>query len=379
MDAAALKVFEAVARTGGMNRAAAALNTVQSNVTARVQALEAEVGCALFARHSRGVALTPAGERLLPYAARLTQLLADAARATRDDGAPRGPLAIGTLETVAALRLSPLLTDFVAAWPEVELAIRPGTTAELIEAVLERQVEGAFVCGPVAHPNLAEEAMFTEELALLAAPGVTSVTAALAGGAVRIVVLRAGCSYRQRLEALLARRGIAVPRLLEFGTLEAIFGCVAAGLGVTLLPRALVGPVWRAGRVSVLRLPAAEARVSTVFIRRRDGFVSSALRAFLARARACVVEMRVDGTWDQRLAVSGAFGRGRTGARAEGADHEHAVEPAPVLPADIGQHASMTEAAARVQVDARQGGGIADHRDQQAQAKRLAALDQGRQ
>ena len=64
-------------------------------------------------------------------------------------------------------------------------------------------------------------------------------------------MLRAGCSYRQMLEALLARRGITVARRLEFGTLEAIFGCVAANLGITLLPRALIGPVWSAGRVSL--------------------------------------------------------------------------------------------------------------------------------
>ena len=56
MDTADLKVFEAVARAGGMNRAAAELHTVQSNVTARVRALEAELGCSLFDRHSRGVA-----------------------------------------------------------------------------------------------------------------------------------------------------------------------------------------------------------------------------------------------------------------------------------------------------------------------------------
>ena len=59
MDAADLKVFEAVARLGGMNRAASELNTVQSNVTARVRQLEDELGTTLFQRHSRGVALTP--------------------------------------------------------------------------------------------------------------------------------------------------------------------------------------------------------------------------------------------------------------------------------------------------------------------------------
>jgi LysR family transcriptional regulator, cell division regulator len=67
MDAGDLRVFEAVARLGGMSRAAIELNTVQSNVTARVLLLEEELGTPLFHRHSRGVALTDAGRRLLPY------------------------------------------------------------------------------------------------------------------------------------------------------------------------------------------------------------------------------------------------------------------------------------------------------------------------
>jgi LysR family transcriptional regulator, cell division regulator len=285
LDTAELRVFEAVARAGGMNRAALELNTVQSNVTARIQALEVELGCTLFVRHSRGVSLTAAGQRLLPYARRLAWLLADAARAARDDGVPSGPLTLGSLETTAALRLSPLFASYAAACPEVDLAVRPGTTAELIEAVLDRRVEGAFVCGPVAHPSLVEQVMFQEELAILAAPGLASVEAATQGGIARIVVLRAGCSYRQRLEMLLARRGIAVPRLMEFGTLEAIFGCVSAGLGITLLPRALIGPVWQSGRVSLHPLPPEEAMVTTVFIHRREAHLSSALRAFLEHVR----------------------------------------------------------------------------------------------
>jgi DNA-binding transcriptional LysR family regulator len=285
MDTTGLRVFEAVARTGGMNRAAAELHTVQSNVTARIRGLEDELGCPLFARHSRGVALTPAGQRLLPYARRVAWLLADAVRAVRDDGTPRGPLTIGSLETTAALHLSPVFASYAAAYPEVDLAIRAGTTAELIEAVLDRRLEGAFVCGPVAHPSLIEQVMYEEELAIVAAPGLASVEAATQGGIARIVVLRAGCSYRQRLEMVLAKRGIAVPRLMEFGTLEAIFGCVAAGLGITLLPRALIGPVWRSGRVSLHRLPPEEALVTTVFIHRREAHLSSALRAFLDHVR----------------------------------------------------------------------------------------------
>jgi DNA-binding transcriptional LysR family regulator len=194
MDAADLKVFEAVARLGGMSRAAAELHTVQSNVTARIRALEARLGTPLFQRHSRGVALTAAGRRLLPYALRVQRLLEEARRAAVDDGRPRGALAIGSLETTAALRLAPLLSAYVAAYPLVDLALRTGTTSELIEEVLEQRVEGAFVCGPVSHPELAQEVVFREELALLTAPGVSSLDQLLGQPEVKIIVLRAGCS-----------------------------------------------------------------------------------------------------------------------------------------------------------------------------------------
>lgn len=294
MDAGDLRVFAAVARLGGINRAASVLNTVQSNVTARVRALETELGAPLFLRHSRGVALTEAGQRLLPYAARVEQLLAEARRAVADDGSPRGPLAVGTLESTMALRLAPILAGYAEAHPAVDLVLRPGTTAELIDAVLARQLDGAFVCGPVAHPELHEERLFEEELVLVTAPRLATLDAALRRPGLKIVVLRLGCSYRQRLEEILARRGIVGLRRLEFGTLEAIFAAVAAGLGVTLFPRALVAEAVRAGRLAVHALPRAEGRVRTVFVRRRDAPESSALAAFLARARRGVPAAEAD-------------------------------------------------------------------------------------
>ena len=289
MDAGDLRVFEAVARLGGMNRAAAELHTVQSNVTARIRALEARLGTPLFHRHSRGVALTAAGRRLLPYALRVQRLLEDARRAALDDGRPRGALAIGSLETTAALRLSPVLAAYAAAFPEVDLVLSTGTTCELIDAVLQHRLEGAFVCGPVDHLELEREPVFGEELVLISAPSVRALEAALTAGDLRIVVLRAGCSYRQRLEDLLARGGVVGVRLLEFGSLEAILGSVAADLGVTLLPRSVVDEArWRS-RVALHALPAAEARVETLFVRRRDAFVSSALAAFLQHVRPASV------------------------------------------------------------------------------------------
>ena len=286
MDVSDLRIFEAVARLGGINRAAADLHTVQSNVTTRLRLLEEELGARLFDRGSRGVVLTAAGQRLLPYAYTIRDEMENARRAVIEDGVPRGPMTIGSLDTTTAIRLSPILAGYVASYPDVDVTLRTGTTNELIQSVLQRGLEGAFVCGPVHHPELIEETIFREELVIMAPPSSSTLASLLSQPDLRIVVLRAGCSYRQRLEEILVRRGVVGLRLLEFGTLEAIFGCVAAGLGLSLLPKALIGPVWQCGRVVTHSLPTADALVNTVFIRRHNGFLSSALAAFLSHVRS---------------------------------------------------------------------------------------------
>ena len=293
MDASDLRIFEAVARLGSMSRASEALNTVQSNVTSRIRALEEELGIELFHRTNRGVSPTPAGQRLLPYAAGVASLLAEARRAAIDEGSPAGPLVVGSLETTAAMWLSPVLASYTASWPDVDLTLRTGTTCELVEKVLKRELDGAFVCGPVDHQALDESVLFREELVILTAPGTTDLDTGLAKPNLKVIVLRAGCSYRLVLEAALARRGIVGFRLLEFGTLESIFNCVSAGLGLTLLPKRLVGAVWPADRVAVHRLENDQGLVDTVFIRRRDTSPSSALMAFLQTARGKWEPVRV--------------------------------------------------------------------------------------
>jgi DNA-binding transcriptional LysR family regulator len=285
MDVADLRIFEAVARLSAMSRAASELNTVQSNVTARIRLLEESVGASLFQRHSRGVSLTAAGQRLLPYAGKVIQLIDEARGAVADDGQPKGRLILGSLETTAMLRLPDVLARFAAAYPAVDLALTTGTTSELVQQVLERRVEGAFVCGPVDHPALAQEGVYHEELAMVTAPAMRRLSDVLHQRDMKIVVLRLGCSYRQRLEAVLAKRGVVGLRHLEFGTLDAILGCVAAGIGITLLPRSVVEGARRQGRIAVHRLPAEESRVDTVFIRRRDTLGSSAMAAFIQCAR----------------------------------------------------------------------------------------------
>lgn len=286
MDAADLKFFETVVRLGSMSRASEELHTVQSNVTTRIQALEQELGAKLLLRTNRGVSPTAAGKRLLPYAAVVARVLADARQAALDNGTPAGALTVGTLETTAAMRLSPVMARYTATYPDVDLTLRTGTTCELIEQVLDRQLDGAFVCGPVSHSALTEEVFFDEELVVLTAPDVKDLNACLRRPNLKIIVLRAGCSYRLILEAALASRGVVGVRVLEFGTLESIFSTVSAGLGLTLFPMRLIGSACAEGRVAVHSLGSSESRVQTVFVRRHDTYASSALTRFLGAARA---------------------------------------------------------------------------------------------
>jgi DNA-binding transcriptional LysR family regulator len=236
-------------------------------------------------RQSRGVSLTPAGRRLLPYAERFRTLLAQARQAVADNGTPQGPLLLGSLETAAALRLPRILAAFAQAHPAVDLTLATGTSAALIEDVLQSRLDGAFVVGPVRHPELREEMISHEEMVLVTARDVAGWEALRHRSGVKIVVFRAGCSYRARLESMLAERGVVGVRHIEFGTLEGILGCVAAGIGVTMLPRGAIDVAWRDGPLRLHALPASERWTGTVFIRRTDAFLSSAVTAFLDMAR----------------------------------------------------------------------------------------------
>jgi DNA-binding transcriptional LysR family regulator len=293
LDLSDLATFSAVARCGGITRAASELNTVQSNVTNKIKALEAEVGLALFERHSRGMTLTGAGRRLLPYAERVAALAREAMFAARDEGVPKGPLAIGSMETTAAVRLPSLLADFHRRFPAVQLTLRTGPTAMLVAAVLEGALDGAFVAGPVDHPELSSTTAFREELVLVTARRWSSLAKLRAGipeSGPTALVFRVGCSYRQRLEQVLATLGWPSASRCEFGTLDGIIGCVAADMGVTLLPRAVVERSQVTEDVRIHKLNDAQAHVDTLFIRRRVTHEDSAMRGFTL----CLQEGRKD-------------------------------------------------------------------------------------
>jgi DNA-binding transcriptional LysR family regulator len=281
VDIKDLRVFRAVAQEGSISKAAQSLNYVQSNVSARMQALEEELGATLLYRHNRGISLTTAGQRLLDYSERILHLFDEAFKAMQDTGVPSGTLTVGSIDEAAAIRLPPLLASYHRAYPEVDIQMVTGITAELTRRVLDYEVEGAFVNGPIDHPELVSIPVIEEELVLVTPPSQGTISSWDDLEVRTYIVMMTRCLYRGLLEEWLAETEVPPMKVMEIGTWEGILNCVSAGLGFTLLSRSFVARWEESGAVACHRLPGRSGKMDTVFIYRKDVYMSAALRAFL--------------------------------------------------------------------------------------------------
>lgn len=275
MDIKDLLVFTTVAEEKNISKAAKSLSYVQSNVTMRIQQLEAELGIQLFQRSGKGVTLTSSGELLHRYAEQILRLTNEATAAVQSSShTPIGPLKIGATESTAALRLPPLLSTYCTAYPDVDFILETHTTDVLIQLVLERKLEGAFVADSCDHPDL--NSLFTrdEELVLVSRHPLPSLYSL---NDMNLLAFSSGCAYRHTLEMLLTKEGVFPKRILEFGTIEAIIGCVKAGMGVAIMMKSIVSNY---NSLTLTPLPEPYRKVPTFFITRKDAFVSAALREF---------------------------------------------------------------------------------------------------
>lgn len=286
MEMRQLKIFCAVAEHGSFTAAAEKVHTVQSNVTMRVKELETELGQPLFIRQKGGVVLTSAGQTFLGYAQRILHLTEESRQALLDTSTPTGLLRLGSMETTAAIRLPRVLAKYRQRYPRVQLSLLTGTTAELIKAVEQHRIDGAFVGGFQQNSALAQEEVCQEELVLVSSREFGSLAALIeAMPQQTVLAFRTGCFYRSTLENWFYQVGIVPNQVMELGTLDGILSCVAAGMGVTLLPRAVAESHESRHRIRAHTLPPEFGNVKTVFIRRHDAFVTPALSAFVSLAR----------------------------------------------------------------------------------------------
>ncbi|MER6139783.1 LysR family transcriptional regulator [Streptomyces sparsogenes] len=287
MDTRLLRTFVALARTGSFTAAAAELHLAQSTVTVQIRSLERELDTRLFDRLPGGTTPTRSGRRLLEEAERMldaeARLRAVAAAESGEgaDGAVEGQVALGAGESLCSSHVPRVIASLRVTHPGVDVHLHATGTDAAVEGLssgrldlallLEPEVEAAdLVARPIAH----------EPLVYVAAPGHR-----LAGRAAgwpelaeeSFFVHEEGCSYSDRLVSALRALPDARPRLTRFGSIEAARACVAAGLGLTLLPRATVERQLRDGLLAVVDGPAMPP-VPVQLTRHRKRWTSPAAR-----------------------------------------------------------------------------------------------------
>lgn len=286
MDVVELQIFKTVAEQGGVNRAAAALHRVPSNVTTRVKQLEEKLGARLFHRQGRRLVLSSEGKVLLAYADRVLRLCAEAQAALKGN-TPQGTFRLGSLESTAATRLPPILARYHTTYPAVRVELVTGTSGALVNKVLSEEVEAALVAEPFSAAGLETELAFVEELVLITPKSYPKIRTPKDIGARTVLAFTTGCSYRRRLEAWLGRANIVPERVMEYGSYHAIVACAAAGSGIAVVPRAVLRAVVAEDQVAVHALPAkiAEAKTKLIWRRGHQSSVLDALRNELARKK----------------------------------------------------------------------------------------------
>jgi DNA-binding transcriptional LysR family regulator len=309
MEVRQLQIFRTLAAELNFTRTAELVHTVQSNVTAQIKALEDELGVPLFDRLGRRVALTDAGRRFLPFAQQALAAMEEGQRAIRAGAEPSGPLRIGAPESVLTYRLPEVVREYRKRFPLVELVFRPtfdSTLCQMLQsgdfdlAILMSDVapnlhmhavryrtERVFLVGDLRHPLAKQRVVKPEDLA-----------------GQNMLLTEAGCGYRAKLDRVLAMRNIRPGNITEFSSVEAIKQCVAAGMGLGLLPAIVVARELRQHLFKVMPWAGPSLDIATHILWHEDKWVSPAMAAFEALMREKLDESE---TAESPLAIAGSL------------------------------------------------------------------------
>lgn len=264
MQLKSLQLFIDVSESGSFVAAAQRQHTVQSNVTAHIKKLEDELGVLLFHRKG-GARLTTAGTTLVAYARRMLRDHDDVLGLFNGNKDTPSRLRLGAMETTTAVRLPPILTSFYRQYPEVNLTLETGPTAELVTKLMDRTVDGIFIAGRPEHAQFHCIKAFSERLVLVGPKPLSQFPTSEQLLETAFIAFRQGCSYRQRIELLLSSCNVTATRIFEFGSIDGILGCVAAGMGYALMPLSTVEVHRLRFDIDYIELPPAIAELDTYF------------------------------------------------------------------------------------------------------------------
>lgn len=290
MELRNVRTFVSVAGLLSFRRAAAVLNYAPSTVSAQIQSLEDELRLKLFDRLEKGIRLTEAGERFLPYALKLQELAAESVSAAAGEHARKGMLTVRMPETLAAYRFPGVLSRFRQEHPNIGIRLR-GSSTHNIQRYLEKGLDLAFVVGE-ARPwdNCHIERIGSEAFVLVGhssewGSGRVAVTASDFAG--RLALSAASdSSNRVVLERGLARKNAQENVWIDFSSLSAIRNSLLAGReGCALLPRSAVRQDILSGVLAELVLDGVPEELPVHMLWHREKWISPPLEFFMQLCR----------------------------------------------------------------------------------------------
>ena len=259
-----LLCFLRVAECGSFSAAAHALAISQPALSRTIRQVEGAIGARLFDRDTRNVALTQAGAELRPLAERLVTEFGGAYGAlARFVAGQTGRLTVAALPSIAAVLLVPAIARMARTNPDVEVAILDGLSGSVLDAVGEGRADVGLTIRPAPRATLAYKPLFSDEFGL-----VCPSDDALAGNGPLpwsafkdrpFVAMAAESSVRQMTDAAFLQASLAISPLYGCAFLGTTGHLVAAGLGITALPRLTLpllgqpGLIWRRLERPVMR------------------------------------------------------------------------------------------------------------------------------
>ena len=281
-----MECFLAVARLGNVSRAAEEMYLTQPTLTARIKALEDELGDQLFVRTSRGMRLTEAGKEFVPYAERCLASVDEGKQRLRElRDASGGRLSLGTSPGVGTYALPAILEHFRAAHPRVSVSVRSGHSEDVLEMVLKEEVH-VGLARAVSHPEVESMQLYEDELVLVVDPQhrfTEKGSAELAEvGREQLILFDYASSYYELTQSLFKNAGIREFQAIELDNIEAAKRMVEHRLGVAFLPRTAVVRSVAAGHLCLIEVEdSPEIQRPIVAIRRRDVPLTGTVQAFL--------------------------------------------------------------------------------------------------
>jgi DNA-binding transcriptional LysR family regulator len=291
-----LEAFVEVVRRGSVTGAAHALYVTQPALTARLNALEREVGAPLLVRRRGGVRLTEAGRAFLPYAERALQAVAEGRLVLTELGrGAAGHVAVCASPIVSTYALPTILNRFSQTHPGVQVTVRTGHSEEMIELVKRDEVAVGLLRS-FNDPDVEQFTLYEDELVLVvhAAHECGDVVRLADLGDERFVLFDRASSYHELTNAMFLEAGIAPRSVMELDNVDSAKKMVELGLGVAFLPRVALADELRNGTLRIVELADRRpARRPIVAVRRKDaGVPLGATAAFLSLLRELRPELQ---------------------------------------------------------------------------------------